>query len=218
MFKYSVLSEKSKPDFTLNFLSMTYVAMVALSIVLFDQILRFGLFNIKIQLAGAVVPYVFLYPISFIVLRVYGLRQLNSMMGAVILTSLLFVVMATAIANYSSNITGIHHILSNSIKMYIAGFIGMPAGIYTSFLILKWLSSLNISFNTISLTLATIAGEVVNTMIVFPIGFHGDYSMQQIFNNIIVDALAFKAIMSAVLSFIAMRIIKFLLDRKTNQA
>ena len=218
MFKYPILTEKTKPDFTLNFLSMAYVTMVALSIVLFDQILGFELFNIKIQLAGAVVPYVFLYPISFIVLRVYGLRQLNSMMSAVILTSLLFVVMATVIANFSSNITGIHYILSNSIKMYIAGFIGMPAGIYTSFLILKWLSNINISFNTVSLTLATIAGEIVNTVIVFPIGFHGDYSLQQIFSNIIIDALAFKVIMGAILSFIAVRIISLLVDKKINQA
>lgn len=218
MFKYAILTENNKPDFILNFLGMTYVVMVALSIVLFDQLLRFDLFNIKIQLAGAVVPYVFLYPISFIVLRVYGLRQLNSMMGAMILTSLLFVTMATLIAHYSCNITGIHHILSNSFKMYAAGFIGMPAGIYTSFLILKWLSNINISFNTVSLTIATIAGEIVNTMIVFPIGFHGDYAIQEIFNNLIVDALGFKVIMGTILSFISIRIINLLLNIKTNQA
>lgn len=218
MFKHSVLTETNKPNFTLNFLCMTYVTMVVLSIVLFDQILHFGLFGAHIQLSGAVVPYVFLYPISFIVLRVYGLRHVNNMIGAMILVSLLFVLMATAVANFSSNTTGIHGILLSSIKMYIAGFIGMPAGIYASFLVLKWLSQINISFNTVSLTIATIFGEIINTVIVFPMGFHGNFTMQQIFSHIIVDALVFKIITGAILSFFAMRVINFLVNRKVNQA
>lgn len=217
MFKHTLLPEKTKPDFTLNFLCMTYVTMVILSIILFDQILHFGFLNIHIQLSGAVVPYVFLYPLSFIVLRVYGLRHVNNMIGAMLLASLLFVLTATMIANFSSNITGIHNILLSSIKMYIAGFIGMPSGIYISFLTLQWLAQINIPLNTLSLTIATVAGEIINTLIVFPIGFHGDFTLQQIFTHIIADALIFKIIAGTILSFITMHAITFLINRKVNQ-
>ena len=169
------------------------------------------------SLSGSVVPYVFLYPISFIVLRVYGLKHVNNMIGAMILASLLFVAMAELIAYLSSNTAGIHTILLNSIKMYIAGFIGMPAGIYISFLVLNWLARVNVAFNTISLTIATIAGEIANTLIVFPIGFHGIFTSQEIFKNIIADALLFKSIMGPILSFVSIRVINFLINKMANQ-
>src|SRR3989338_2330008 len=102
MFRHSLLKESNTPNFTLHFLSMLYVTMVVLSIVLFDQILRFPLFGMQMQLSGSVVPYVFLYPISFIVLRVYGFQQLNYMLGSMIVVSLLFVIMSTVIAQLSS--------------------------------------------------------------------------------------------------------------------
>lgn len=217
MFKHYILNQENKPNFTLNLLCMIYITMVILSIVLFDQILNFNFFGIQMSLSGSVVPYVFLYPISFIVLRVYGLKHVNNMIGAMILASLLFVVMAELIAYLSSNTTGIHTILLNSIKMYIAGFIGMPAGIYISFLVLNCLARVNIAFNTISLTIATIAGEIANTLIVFPIGFHGIFTSQEIFKNIIADALLFKSIMGPILSFVAIRVINFLINKMANQ-
>ncbi len=214
MFKYSVSTQFNRSDFILGFLSMTYVTMVVLSIVLFDQILHFSLFGMPMTLSGAVVPYVFLYPISFIVLRVYGLRQVNNMIACMILVSLLFVLMATLVAKWSSNTTGIHDILMSSIKMYIAGFIGMPAGIYTSFLVLKWFAKMKVGFNVFSLTIATIVGEVINTVIVFPVGFHGQYSLPQIIGAIILDALIFKIVMGAILAVVAIMIIHFLINKK----
>lgn len=216
MFKHPILTEQNVPDFTLNFLCMTYVTMVVLSIILFDQILYFSFFGIPMKLSGAVVPYVFLYPISFIVLRVYGLRYVNNMIAAMLLVSLLFVLLSTGVAKFSLNKTGIHDILLSSIKMYTAGFIGMPAGIYVSFLVLKWLAQINIPFNAYSLTIATIVGEIINTVIVFPVGFHDQYSLHQIFSGIIVDALVFKIIMGIVLSIFAIIVINFLIKRKMN--
>jgi uncharacterized PurR-regulated membrane protein YhhQ (DUF165 family) len=190
--------------------------MVVLSIVLFDQMLNFSIFGMQMELSGAVVPYVFLYPVSFIVLRVYGFQQVNYMIGSMIIVSLFFVVMSTVVAQLSSNTTDIHTILMSSYKMYLAGFIGMPAGIYSSFLIIQWLEKMRVSFCVFSLCVATIVGEAVNTMIVFPIGFHGQYTMQQIFNRIIVDAMLFKIIVGIVLAFVAMGTIHFLLFKKAN--
>lgn|SRR3990167_9527230 len=216
MFKHSVITEQGIPDFTLNFLCMTYITMVVLSIVLFDQILNFKFFGISIELSGAVVPYVFLYPISFIVLRIYGLRYVNNMVASMIIVSLLFALISTVVSAYSTNKTGIHDILLNSSKMYLAGFIGMPAGIYTSFLVLKWLSKVNITFNVLSLTIATIIGEIINTIVVFPVGFHGEYSSREIFRSIIIDAMIFKIIIGAILAVIAIITIKILIKIKMN--
>lgn len=217
MFKHS-LTGSNKPSFTLHFLSMTYVTMVILSIILFDQILDFSLLGMHIQLSGSLIPYVFLFPISFITLRVYGLSEVNHMIAAEILVSLLFVVMATVVAHFSANTTDIHSILLSSSKMYMAGFIGMPAGIYASFLTIKWLGKMSIPFNTFSLCIATIVGEMINTVIVFPVGFHGQYSMHEIFSSIIVDAMLFKAIAGVLLAFLAMISIDFLIQKKVNQA
>lgn len=214
MFKHSLVTESNLSNFTLHFLSMMYVTMVVLSIVLFDQLLNFSVLGINIQLSGSVVPYVFLFPLSFIVLRVYGLQQVNYMIGSMVLVSLLFVTIFNIVAHLSSNTTGIHDILISSFKMYLAGFIGMPAGIYSSFLVIKWLEKLGIGFNAFSLCLATIFGEVINTIIVFPIGFHGEYSMHQIFSSIIVDALIFKIIAGAILAVFAMISINFLIYKK----
>ena len=218
MFKHSILRESESPNFTLHFFSMLYVTMVVLSIVLFDQILNFSVFGMPMELSGAVVPYVFLYPISFIVLRVYGLQQVNYMLGSMIVVSLLFVIMSTVVAQLSSNTTDIHSILMNSCKMYIAGFIGMPAGIYSSFLIIKWLEKIGVTFGAFSLCVATLVGEAINTMIVFPIGFHGQYTAQKIFSGIIVDAMLFKIIAGIILAFGAMVVINLLLLKKANQA
>lgn len=218
MFRHSILSESKLPNFTLHFLSMLYVTMVVLSIVLFDQILRFSLFGMHMQLSGAVVPYVFLYPISFIVLRVYGLQQVNYIIASMVLVSLIFVSMSTVVAQLSANTTDIHHILLSSFKMYLAGFIGMPAGIYSSFLTIRLLENIKIKFGVISLCIATIVGEIINTMIVFPVGFHGEYTLHHIIEAIILDAIVFKIIAGIVLAFLAMFTIQMLLNKKADRA
>lgn len=214
MFRYSVSNSVSQPDFILLFLCMSYVTFVILSIVLFQEIVELDFLNFHINLSGAVIPYVFLYPISFIVLRVYGLDKVNSMIASMILASLLFVSMAKIIVAYSSNVTSVNTFLASSFKMYLAGFIGMPAGIYTSFLTITFLNRLGFSFNVLTLTLATITGEIVNTAIVFPIGFHGQYSLFELFNHIILDALIFKIIVGAVLSWLTVIVINLILQKK----
>jgi uncharacterized PurR-regulated membrane protein YhhQ (DUF165 family) len=216
MFKNSLLSDKTSPDFILTLLCMTYVVMVVSSIILFNQIVHFDFLTIKIKLSGAVIPYVFLYPISFIVLRVYGFKYVNYMIGAMILSSLIFVIMSKVVVGLSSNTTAVHNILSNSFKMYLAGFIGMPAGIYASFLTMNFLNKLGLQFNTASIAIATVAGEVINTVIVFPIGFHGQFTLHTIFSSIILDALVFKIIMGAVLAFFTILTINIILNNKLD--
>jgi uncharacterized PurR-regulated membrane protein YhhQ (DUF165 family) len=216
MFKLSLAEEIKTADFTLTFLSMMYVTLVILSIILFNQILNFNMLFMDIKLSGAVVPYVFLYPISFIVLRIYGLQQVNHMIGAMTIVSLIFVIMSKIVVSLSSNLTGVHSILASSFKMYIAGFIGMPAGIYASFVCINMLYKIGLKFNATTLLIATIFGEIVNTLIVFPIGFKGQYSLQFILGNILVDALLFKVVMGAILAFITVFLINYIIHNKTK--
>src|SRR4051812_48135243 len=127
MFKHSIVTERNVSDFTLNFLCMMYVVMAILSLLLFGQIISFKFFSFPMEVSGAVIPYVFLYPISFIVLRIYGLRYVNNMIISMLLVFLLFVLMATVVVKFSSIQTGINDILIHSGKMFVIGLFGMPA-------------------------------------------------------------------------------------------
>lgn len=216
MFKHQLSSEVNSSDFILIFLCMAYVTMVISSIVLFSQIIKFDFFGINISLSGSVVPYVFLYPISFIVLRIYGFKYVNHMIGSMILVSLLFVFMSKIVVGMSSNLTAVHTILANSLKMYLAGFIGMPAGIYTSFLVINVINKIGVPFNIVSIAIATIIGEIVNTVIVFPLGFHDQFSLHIIFNKIIIDALVYKILMGVVLAFFTVITINIIINTKLN--
>lgn len=217
MFNYAVSSER-KSDFTLSFFYMTYITMVILSIVLFSQIVSISIFGHNITLSGSVIPYVFLYPISFIVLRVYGLKKVNHMIGSMLLAVLVFILIAKITIAASTNKTEIYNILSNSFKMYLAGFIGMPAGVYSSFITINLLNRLGLSFNVISLTIATAIGEIINTVVVFPIGFYGKYSLSVIFSKIIVGALIFKFTMGAILAVCAVAVINLILNKSITSA
>ena len=120
------------------------------------------------------------------------------------------------ISGLSSTQTGIDTILSSSFKMYLAGLIGMPAGMYASFLTINLLSKVGVSFNGITLAIATITGEIINTMIVFPIGLNGAVTFHKVFHAIIIDALVFKIIIGTILSFISILIINVLVNKKIN--
>jgi len=195
---------------------MLYIAMIISSIVLFELIFKVNLCGIHINLPSAVVPYVFLYPISFIILRVYGIESINKTIGSAILVALIFVIMAKLISFLSPNQTSISDILSSSFKMYVVGFIGMPAGMYTSFITINVLNKLGVSFNGISLSIATAIGEFVNTIIVFPIGLHDRMSLHTIFTEIIIDALIFKIIIGTILAFFSVIVINIIINRRLN--
>ena len=151
MYDERIHLEKKSTDFILMLLSMTYVTLVILSIILFDEMIKKKYFGLTFNLSGAVVPYVFLYPISFIVLRIYGFKQVNNMIGSMTIVSLFFVLFSKFVISLSSNDTGVHQILANSLKMYLAGFIGMPIGIYSSFLCLNTLLKIGLNYNLANL-------------------------------------------------------------------
>ena len=182
MHKFNIINNTKGPDFILSLLFMTYFAMVIASIMLFNEVMIIPVRSTSIVFSGALIPYVFLYPIAFIVLRIYGLSSVHNMIWSMILGSLVFVIVSKAVISLSSNPSDIYLILNNAFKMYLAGLVGMPAGIYFSFLSLHFLSKLGFGFNVLSIFIATVMGELVNTVIVFPIGFHGVYNMHQLFS------------------------------------
>jgi len=221
MLKVYFKSIEKFPDAILAFCYMVYVTLVIASIVLFNQMIEFRLLNMTIDISGSIIPYVFLYPISFIVLRIYGYKTVNQMILCMILASLVFTSMCFIITILPTNSTdlnpnGLRYILHSSFKMYLGGFIALPAGIYASFLTLSFLDYIGLNFGAISLTIATIIGEIVNTIIVFPIGFHGVYNLSIIFNNIIIDALIFKAIAGTILAIFTIFTIKLIVNHHTK--
>lgn len=90
------------------------------------------------------------------------------------------------------------------------------ASVCGSFLVIKWLEKISIPFGVFSLCVATIIGEIINTLIVFPIGFHGEYTFHHVLTSIILDVMLFKIIAGVVLAFFTMFVIQILLTKKAT--
>lgn len=218
MYKYSFSKICNNSDFIQSLLYMSYLSLVVASILLFNEMISIKISFLSIELSGSLVPYVFLYPISFIVLRVYGPKSVHNMIWSMVLGSLLFVVISNIVIGLSDpSSSAAYPILSSSFKMYLAGLIGMPAGIYSSFLTLYLLMQIGFRFSALSIFIATIFGELINTIIVFPIGFHGKYTLDKLFTDVIVDSLIFKIIMSAILSCFAMLLVNLIIKYKYEE-
>jgi uncharacterized PurR-regulated membrane protein YhhQ (DUF165 family) len=215
MFKIEFKGQNRFPDYTLSILYMFYVSFVISSIVLFDTMIKLNIFGINVVLSGSIIPYTFLYPISFIALRLYGYRSVNQMIICMILSTLVFTSMCHFVTELPAaqgiqSQSSLRAILQSSYQMYFAGFIALPAGIYSSFIALSLLDKVKLHFGVLALTISTIVGEFVNTIIVFPLGSHSTYSLSVIVKNIITDALIFKFSMGIVLALITVVIINIL--------
>jgi hypothetical protein len=143
------------------------------------------------------------------------------MIVAMFIASFIFVLICMLVTSFpvSNNqveALALYNILKISLKMYLVGLIGIPAGIYASFLTLRLLSSINIGFNVLSLSIATIVGEFFNTLIVYPLGFHSEFSLSSIFNRFVVDAILFKSTMGIILSVMIMIIINLIIKYRIN--
>jgi len=214
MHKFNISNGYNNSDFILSFLFMSYLSLVVASIVLFNEIISIKFFSFEMVFSGSLVPYVFLYPISFIVLTIYGLKNVHNMIWSMVLGSLVFVIISNFVIRISNVESSAYSILNSSFKMYLAGLIGMPAGIYASFIALYLLMKLGLKFNALSIFISTIFGEFINTAIVFPIGFHGKYQLKEIFTHVIIDSLIFKVVMGGILSCIAIYVVNLIIHYK----
>lgn len=216
--KLQFANKAKTPDLFLCVLFTTYITMLIASVVLFKQTVIVDIYSVNFKLLGALIPYVFLYPLSFIVLRLYGYKTVNNLIVSMIISSFIFFVFCTFVISLPNGhqASALAEILSSSFRMYLVGFIAMPAGIYSSFLMLAMLSRLGLGFNVFSLSIATIFGEFINTIMVFPFGFHGMHSMATILSDIIVDALIFKFVMSIILSIFCILIINLALKLRLD--
>lgn len=215
MFKLQYKCKEVFPNHALAFLYMLYLCFVIASIVLFETIVKLHVVFFDITISGSVIPYTFLYPISFIVLRVYGYKSVNQMIFCMILTSLIFTMICHAITSMPSSgmlaQSPLKNILQSSYQMYFAGFLALPAGMYSSFLALGFLEKIGLKVGITSLSIATAIGETINTLIVFPIGFHGRYTLSTIFGHIITDTLIFKLTIGIILAIITVFTINYLM-------
>lgn len=214
------LNEINKaPDLFLSFLYTFYISIVLSCLILYKQITIISIFSFKLTLTGSVIPYVLLYPMAFIVLRLYGYKAINNLIAAMIASSFLFLILCAIVTalphdpNFAKDMA-VESILHASFKMYLVGIFAMPIGIYSSFVALSFLSRFGLGFNVFTLSLATIIGELINTVIIMPLGLEGQFSLEHILNKIMVDALVYKFIMGVILSFFCVLIINIALKAK----
>ena len=202
-------------DGILVFLQMLYVSLVIASIVLFTTLAQINLLGFQLKISGSVIPYVALYSVSFIILKIYGYKSVNQTIACMMIASLLFIIICHTVVNLQTPASSNQQLqlAESTYQMYFAGFIALPLGMYSSFLALALLNKIGLSFGVISLSLATVIGETINTIVVFPIGFHGVYSIETIFQEIITNTLIFKFIAGIILAIITNLVIKLLAKR-----
>jgi len=195
-------------------ISNIYVAVLIATIVLFGQMIECSIFEFNFSIAASVVAYVFLYPITFIVFRIYGYKATNQLIFSVFIGSLFFFVFCFLItsihtSDINANVSGLKLILHKALKMYLYGLVGMPAGIYTGVFTLIFFVRLFKDINVLAVFMATIVGELVNTIIVFPATYWSITSWSALY-NLIIDALAFKVLAAFVLCYPTIFLINFI--------
>lgn len=204
-----VREQRSPTPLMQNVLNALYTSFVITCFFVFFSFIKLNILGHNILIPLSCVPYTFLYPISYVALRLYGYRQINNMIASMIISSMLFVLLIRGIhyiSNfdlfyYSHNLdpnqaSELNTIIESSIYMYLAGLIAMPLSIYVSFYVLKLLKF----FNVVTLSIATVAGEIVNTYIVFPIGLHQHFTIHELFSGVILGAMLFKIGIGVLLS------------------
>lgn len=222
MFKIQLREKTQAPDMLLVFVFMIYISLVIASIVLFKEIIQINLGSLKLNISGSTVAYIFNYPICFFVLRLYGYKTVNRMIASMLITAFIFVAFCKIIIALPhdpqvARSYELANILASTFKTYLAGFIAVPAGIYASFIALSMLDKIGARFSILSLSLSTVFGEIINTFIIFPIGFHDTYTMTTIINTFIIDALIFKTIAGVILATLTILAVNFVVKYKLDR-
>jgi uncharacterized integral membrane protein (TIGR00697 family) len=217
MIKLSFNNNDNCPDFTLVLLHTMYTMLVIASILLFNTIIEVNIPLLSVKVSGSVLSYTLLYPIAYITLRIYGYKSVNHMIFSMMITTAIFSVLCYSVtslqtaANMPIN-SQLQNILHSAFRMYMAGFIALPAGFYASFFTLTLLEKVNLKFGIISLSIATAIGECTNTLLVFPLGFHGKISFAELV-NVVTDALIFKLTIGIVLSILTVLVVNYLINK-----
>lgn len=195
-----------------NILNAIYTALVISCFFVYFNFFKIEILGYHMLIPATCVPYTFLYPISYICLRLYGYRQVNNMIASMFFSSVFFFILIKIIHSTSNFDVFFHNhhvgahspselmsIIHSSLYMYLLGLVAMPASIYISFYTLKLLKY----FNIFTLSIATAVGEIVNTYIVFPLGMHNHFNTATLLSNVVVSALIFKIVMGILLSALA---------------
>ncbi len=195
---------------------MAYYMCVITSIVVFQKVVTVNFGAFEWDIPGSLFPYVFLYPIGYVVLKVYGYPVISKMIMSTLLMSLIFVLVCTLIINLPSNTLQIDGnlkaILDASIRFYMAGLIAMPAGAFASLHMVNLLKN-KIHQDYILFIISTLVGELINTIIVFTIAFVGVYSIGHIITEFVVSAYIFKIIAAIVTTPLAVFGVRFLVKK-----
>lgn len=197
-----------------NVLNALFSVLVVTCFFLNFKYFEFYTFNeIKLIIPLVCIPFSLLFPISYIVLRLYGYKQINNMMISMFFTSISFIIItkiAFVISNYDlyvqeNNITStasseLGSIIRSTLYFYIPGLIIMPLSVYISFYVIKLFNF----FNSFSLSVATAIGEIFNTYVVLPIGLYPHSIISHLTSTIIFSAAIFKVLIGVILSILTM--------------
>lgn len=215
MFKLEFHDAIPKPDFFLVMLCVINMIFIYISMISFSENITISILqNFSITFSVCLIPYAFLYPIAFIMFRIYGPTHANIMIVASLIgvaITILFLILLLHLSNHNSvTAIWIESLFHTSKGMYIVGFVAMPLGIYSSFFMLNILARLKMGLNVVTLFLSSSFGEVINTILVYPLGSNAKNAEHAIFNTIIADTLIFKIIAAIILSFLTMMVISFI--------
>lgn len=207
-----MLSRKEKPQYKyLLFLAMGYITAILISVVLFNKVIKIGPFLFE----GGLLTYPIIYSICDITAEVYGYNITKKMIWGAIIWGNLFALLTTAIINLPSPEIYNHNsayqtVLGYDFRLTSAGTLAyLCASFTTAYLMTRFKVFFGGKYFIARYITSIAIGELIDTFIVFSIGFAGRLPMSKI-ADIMVSALTYKIAMAFVLIIPAVMLTQFL--------
>ncbi len=171
------------------FVVVLYVMTTIASLVLTNKIIVIHGFLISACLI--VFPLIFF--LGDIVAEIYGYRVTQkiifySLLGAAIFSVLMFGVIQIPSPNFYNNSKAYHQVFEMSMKFMVVGFFAIWIGtIVNSFMIVRWKFLVAGRYFWLRSIGSSAVGELVNSLVAFPLGFGGILTIKQIVNLLVVS-------------------------------
>ncbi len=176
------MKAKSKNIPISSFWVVTYTTIVVASLVLTNKILEWH----GIILSACLISFPLIYLFGDIVAEVYGYKESQKLIWFTIMSCIIFSIITQAAiyipsANFYNNSAAYQQVLGQDLKFTLVGCLAIVLGAQVNmYAITKWKLLLNGRYFWLRSIGATALGELVNSLVAFPLGFFGDFPFHNI--------------------------------------
>lgn len=205
---------KNKPTIS-DFFTMLYTTAVISSLALTNKIVKFHSFLIS----GCLFTFPLLYLYGDIIAEVYGYNEAKRLIWYTLISGFLFSISVSLVMDFPSpafynNTDAFKDVFGLSIKFIVIAVIAILAGSFTNaYIISKWKILIRGKYFWMRSLGSTAVGELLNSVIAFPLAFGGIIPSSKIVNMIVV-AYVFKMLYASVAVYPASLIVTYLKNTK----